>query len=230
MTKRDAAFLDAIMGARKLKKEYWADSEDVFILGAVRRYGTQWAQIAVHMPGRSEDAVRNRWHRLRKMYMGPDPQGKWDQTKSWLLEASEKAIEAIETVPIPEPADRARFAWTAEEDQLILDGVKAHGCKWRQIVAQLPGRSDSSARNRWLRLQREMPEYALLQEFVPQLPRRGDSTPPAIESRSHSPALPAGAPALATAIPVAGLPLMEDDANSCLDAGIPLVHAQPIYS
>merc|ERR1740124_802942 len=48
-----------------------------------------------------------------------------------------------------------RSMWTAEEDGLIEEGVRRFGCKWRQIATALPGRSDSSIRNRWMRLQRE---------------------------------------------------------------------------
>ena len=36
--------------------------------------------------------------------------------------------------------------------QVIQEGVERWGCKWRQIAALLPGRSDSSIRNRWMRL------------------------------------------------------------------------------
>ncbi|KAL1504948.1 hypothetical protein AB1Y20_008715 [Prymnesium parvum] len=49
-------------------------------------------------------------------------------------------------------SDHGRARWTAHEDQVIQDGVKRWGCKWRQIAALLPGRSDSSIRNRWMRL------------------------------------------------------------------------------
>ena len=41
------------------------------------------------------------------------------------------------------------------EDATLLEGVRRHGCRWRVIVASLPGRSDSSTRNRYNRLLRE---------------------------------------------------------------------------
>ena len=35
-----------------------------------------------------------------------------------------------------------RLDWTSEEDELIRSSVQAHGCgRWREIAAQLPGRS-----------------------------------------------------------------------------------------
>lgn len=45
-------------------------------------------------------------------------------------------------------------AWTTEEDYIIIDGVKLHGHQWRLIVRDLPGRSVSSTRNRWNRIEK----------------------------------------------------------------------------
>ena len=42
--------------------------------------------------------------------------------------------------------------WTAEEDQLVLSMIAEIGPKWSRIAKQLPGRSDSSVRNRHTRL------------------------------------------------------------------------------
>jgi hypothetical protein len=42
----------------------WRPSEDSTILQGVSDYGCKWSLIAQQLPGRSENAVRNRWHRL----------------------------------------------------------------------------------------------------------------------------------------------------------------------
>jgi hypothetical protein len=43
----------------------WAPTEDATILNAVDTLGPRWRQIASLLPGRSDDAVRNRWKRLK---------------------------------------------------------------------------------------------------------------------------------------------------------------------
>ena len=53
---------------RKRRKVGWTNTEDLTILAAVRRIGTQWQRIADNLPGRTADAVRNRWHRLQKTH------------------------------------------------------------------------------------------------------------------------------------------------------------------
>lgn len=45
-----------------------------------------------------------------------------------------------------------RKEWSVSEDNIIRESVLAHGCRWRRIAAQLPGRSDDAVRNRWNRL------------------------------------------------------------------------------
>ena len=72
----------------------------------VAELGLKWRTIAGRLPGRSDDAVRNRWKRLAK------------------VEGAEQA----------EPNRRPpRAAWSLEEDQTIVEMVARLGFKWGKI-------------------------------------------------------------------------------------------------
>ena len=46
-------------------KQGWTRHEDATILRMVREVGTKWSRIAAQLPGRSDDAVRNRYIRIQ---------------------------------------------------------------------------------------------------------------------------------------------------------------------
>ena len=144
-----------------LRKAEWRPDEDLVILATFRRLGTQWGRIAAQLPGRTSDGVRNRWHRLQRRHgLGESLEGRraLDELllscgidKNW-MPPSDPLVSLDED---EKNADHGRTMWTTEEDAIIREGVRQHGFKWRQIAASLPGRSDSSVRNRWRRLEKE---------------------------------------------------------------------------
>jgi hypothetical protein len=52
-------------GAREGARKEWSLQEDTHILNSVAEHGCRWRVIACSMHGRSDDAVRNRWNRLK---------------------------------------------------------------------------------------------------------------------------------------------------------------------
>ncbi|EOD33627.1 hypothetical protein EMIHUDRAFT_441483 [Emiliania huxleyi CCMP1516] len=49
-----------------VKKEKFTAEEDKAIVAAVARHGTRWCQIVKEIPGRSDNAIKNRWNALTR--------------------------------------------------------------------------------------------------------------------------------------------------------------------
>ena len=48
------------------ERKEWTTAEDEIIQNGVAMFGCKWRRIAAQLPGRSDDAVRNRWSRLHE--------------------------------------------------------------------------------------------------------------------------------------------------------------------
>ena len=59
------------MQVSALPRKEWSAEEDLLIRSGVEQLGCRWRVIAAQLPGRSDDAVRNRWSRLQEAQRGP---------------------------------------------------------------------------------------------------------------------------------------------------------------
>ena len=121
-------------------KQGWTRREDETILRTVREVGTKWSRIARDLPGRSDDAVRNRYIRIQRK-----PTNITANTET--VEGDEGGDPKVDTV-----TSKRGDMWTASEDEAVLKGVNEHGLKWQVISTMLAGRSINAVRNRYLRL------------------------------------------------------------------------------
>ena len=131
------------------RKQGWTHQEDLLVMGGVRRYGrgsASWPLIAGLLPGRTMDAVRNRYHRLQRLQPPLDPDGGEAETPP--PEASGDGMAALPAAPVgwpslplswhelPPPAapEQRRDVWSLEEERLLEEGVRRFGFKWRKIA------------------------------------------------------------------------------------------------
>ena len=126
-------------------RKEWDAAEDAAIHDAVRRLGFKWRQIAALLPGRSDDAVRNRWARLNPDASKAEHAGRKPAESKQRKEGGGKG----------EPKDPAeqRQAWSQLEDLIIVNSVRDMGTRWSAIAQRIPRRTEHAIRNRWHRLQ-----------------------------------------------------------------------------
>ena len=99
----------------------WTAEEDAIILHLVNEIGLRWTKIAEALDGRSDSAVRNRYHRL-----------------------------TAPAEPKPARDRSTELPWTPEEDSKLQQGYAKHGTKWLSIIKEfLPERSRNAIRNRF---------------------------------------------------------------------------------
>ena len=146
----------------------WQQWEDDLILKTVAELGPKWRKVASLLAHRSDDAVRNRWHRLSNAASNansqPNPETGEQGGQSNVYRCSRcgqpkrnhrctapdlgKEFERAE----PKPQAESRLGWSRHEDEIILSAVNEFGPKWVEICQRLRGRTEHAARNRYHRL------------------------------------------------------------------------------
>ena len=129
-----------------LQKQGWTPEEDATIVRMVQLTGQKWSFIACALPGRTDDAVRNRYLRLQKK-------------KQVGAEAGASGAGGLEEGGEPSPGKDSELTqsfkkgemWTEEEDALIMKAMMTYGQNWKAVSEQVPGRSAHAVRNRFLR-------------------------------------------------------------------------------
>merc|ERR1712060_718090 len=161
----------------KQRKTAWTNVEDRIIEDGVATFGHKWSKIAELLPyERTDDAVRNRWQRLRRRQQRrllvlqrqssggsergeplaaiphANAGGRVSHTAAKPVPC-QRSSSAVPSMAMTEEQGKHGDMWTPEEDQIIDIAVRIQGLRWRAIAAMLPGRTDSGCRNRWVRSQ-----------------------------------------------------------------------------
>jgi len=172
----------------------WSEEEDAKIIASVREHGQRWRLIASLFDDRSDDAVRNRWSRIKHLPVHNDGRPAPPKAEPKALKAP-KAPKAAKAAKLGGKRPRAshaddpdledldegdvegdvrraerageRLCWSREEDALIVRSVGEFGHRWHKISERLSGRTEHAIRNRYARLQFANRKAA---------PRRSDSS------------------------------------------------------
>jgi len=136
------------------RKTAWTPADDAAIIAGVQRHGLRWSRIAEQLSGRrSDDAVRNRWHRLQRRQPDSSSGSKVESTS----QASKETMPAVERQASQQNKQgKHGDMWTEAEDILIDRCVRFEGLKWLAVAEQLPGRTESGCRQRWIRMQEKL--------------------------------------------------------------------------
>ena len=155
--------MPACTGKRR-RRNGWGSEEDGKIIAGYNRYGPRWRAISAGLPGRSDDAVRNRWLRICKVMCPQQPRAavstaaepKSDDEEPPPSSAASTASASGSALQEPEKQKQkpaSRQGWNVQEDSIIVQGVHAHGHRWHKIAEMLPTpRTEHAIRNRWHRL------------------------------------------------------------------------------
>ena len=100
----------------------WSTSEDVALLGAVRKYGKRWYEVAKDLPGRTDDQCAKRYKEA--------------------VDPSIRMFHAHQRTGLA--ADHGFFSgrdpWTKEEDDKLWEAFQSLGNRWHAISSVLNGR------------------------------------------------------------------------------------------
>lgn len=146
------------------ERKEWTELEDDIIRTSVLSHGCRWRRIALMLPGRSDDAVRNRWSRLRETTPGAElvepPQSarrasslnRAANDASGSSGSDQKNGSCEKTGGGDKVGKAERVSWSRAEDEIILIGVQQLGHRWNEIAKNLKGRTEHAIRNRYHRL------------------------------------------------------------------------------
>jgi hypothetical protein len=86
-----------------IRKEKWSPDEDRTILKMHAKYGNRWCEIAKYLPGRTDNAIKNRFNSKLKKYVAKQQKS---NSSNYLNDSNEEEEEEEEEMRSEEGISR----------------------------------------------------------------------------------------------------------------------------
>ena len=110
--------------------------------------GEEWRR-----DGHSYDLATKAWRRMPAEHKAAERERERKRARSGRKRPAAAEGAQDDGALAAQKARGAQQAWVYEEDEIIMDEVERDGPRWKLIVEKLPGRTATSVRKRWQRLQ-----------------------------------------------------------------------------
>ena len=97
----------------------WTPEEDEKFLRLVEKYGKRWSKIASHLPGRTDNGVRNRWNRMEKAHVQRAQNGAVGSSRT-LMRPGRREHSNASTIATPTERvaqEGCALCWRAQDKQ-----------------------------------------------------------------------------------------------------------------